>query len=107
MTVDTALKQVDGAWNFVVKVPGGEQQSVVTLRSEGSLLTGTMSSEEYGVQPIEEGKFDGETLTWKSKTTKPMKLTLTYTAKLDSQNNMSGTLKVAMAKLNFVGTLIR
>lgn len=107
MTTNTIAKPVDCSWNFVVKVPGGEQKSVVTLKSEGTTLTGTMNSEEYGVQPIEEGKYDGETLTWKSKTTKPMKLTLTYTAKLDDQNNLSGFIKVAMAKLTFVGTLIK
>ncbi|MBV1919694.1 MAG: hypothetical protein KUG73_03370, partial [Pseudomonadales bacterium] len=54
---------------------------------------------------IEDGNFDGETLTWKSKTTKPMKLTLKYTATLDEANNMSGFVKVAMAKMKFSGTL--
>ena len=104
MSSNTISKPIDCSWNFVVKVPGGEQKSVVTLKSNGSTLTGTMNSEEYGNQEIEDGKYDGETLTWKSKTTKPMKLTLTYTATLDEQNQMSGFIKVAMAKLKFVGT---
>lgn len=96
---------IDSAWDFVVKIPGGEQKSIVTLKSNGSTLTGTMNSETYGLQEIEEGTYDGETLVWKSKTTKPMKLTLTYTAKLDENNNMEGQVKVAMAKMKFFGTL--
>ncbi|AUM12374.1 hypothetical protein [Ketobacter alkanivorans] len=101
-------KVIDCSWDFVVKAPGGkEEKSVVTLKSDGATLTGTMNSEEYGVQEIEDGKFDGETLTWKSKTTKPMKLTLKYTATVDDANNMKGFIKVAMAKLKFSGTPIQ
>src|SRR5690606_18788434 len=44
----TASKAIDSAWNFVVKVPGGEQKSIVTLKSDGNKLTGTLNSEEYG-----------------------------------------------------------
>jgi len=101
-------KQIDCTWDFVVKAPGGkEEKSIVSLKSEGETLTGTMNSEEYGVQEIEDGKFDGETLTWKSKTTKPMKLTLKYTATVDDNNQMSGFIKVAMAKLKFTGTPVQ
>lgn len=98
---------IDCAWNFVVKIPGGEQKSIVTLKSNGNTLTGTMNSADYGIQDIEDGTFDGETLIWKSKTTKPMKLTLTYTATLDENNHMSGFIKVAMAKMKFSGTPIQ
>lgn len=106
MTSGTKVDAIDCAWNFVVKIPGGEQKSIVTLKSDGSTLTGTMNSSDYGIQEIEEGKFDGETLTWKSKTSKPMKLTLSYTATLDENNHMSGFIKVAMAKMKFSGTPI-
>ena len=95
---------VDCTWDFVVKIPGGEQKSIVSLKSNGSTLTGTMNSETYGIQEIEEGTFDGETLVWKSKTTKPMKLTLTYTATLDESNNIEGVVKVEMKKMKFSGT---
>lgn len=95
---------IDCVWDFVVKIPGGEQKSIVTLKSEGNTVTGTMDNPDYGLQEIESGTWDGETLVWKSKTTKPMKLTLTYTATLDENNNMSGFVKVAMAKMKFSGT---
>ena len=94
---------IDCVWDVTVQVPGKAQQSVVTLKSDGETVTGTMDSEEYGVQEIEDGKWDGETLIWKSKTTKPMKLTLTYTATLDENNNLEGQVKVAMAKFKISG----
>lgn len=104
--MSTTAAAIDCAWDFEVKTPTGVQKSVITLKSEGDKLVGTMDSKEYGVQAIEDGKFDGETLSWKSKTTKPMKLTLNYTATLDENNNMKGIMKVAMAKLQFSGTPI-
>ena len=104
--MSTTAAAIDCAWDFEVKTPTGAQKSIVTLKSEGDKLVGTMDSKDYGVQSIEEGKWDGETLVWKSKTTKPMKLTLTYTATLDENNNMKGVVKVAMAKLQFSGTPI-
>lgn len=102
----TTAAAIDCAWDFVVKTPTGEQRSVVTLKSEGDKLVGTMDSKDYGLQEVLDGTWDGETLTWKSKVTKPMKLTLTYTATLDANNNMKGFLKVAMAKMQFTGTPI-
>ena len=103
MSANAEATAIDCVWDVTVKVPGKEQKSVVTLKSDGDTLTGTMDSEEYGVQEIEDGSWDGETLTWKSKTTKPMKLTLTYTATLDENNNLEGQVKVAMAKFKISG----
>ena len=103
MSANAEATAIDSVWDVTVKVPGKEQQSVVTLKSDGDALTGTMDSAEYGLQEIEDGSWDGETLTWKSKTTKPMKLTLTYTATLDENNNLEGQVKVAMAKFKISG----
>lgn len=100
-----SLPVIDCAWDFAVKTPGGEQKSIVTLKSNGGTLVGTMDSQQYGVQEIEDGTWDGETLVWKSKTTKPMKLTLTYTATMDDAKNLKGVVKVAVAKFQFTGTL--
>lgn len=95
---------IDSSWNLVLKAPNGEQNSILTLKSEGDQLVGTISNDSFGTQPIEAGKFDGETLTWKSKITKPMKLTLTYTATLDENNNIKGTANAMVAKIPFTGT---
>ena len=106
LTVPALAADIDGKWTGNVSGPNGDIPVAFTLKAEADKLTGTMNSAEYGVQEIEEGKYDGETLTWKSKTTKPMKLTLTYTATVDANNNLKGFIKVAMAKLQFMGTPI-
>lgn len=100
----TTATVVDGAWDLVLKAPNGVQKSVVTLKSDGAVLTGTIANDSFGVQDIEAGKYDGETLTWKSKITKPLKLTVSYVAKLDENNNISGHVNAAMAKIPFTGT---
>ena len=101
---DTTKAGIDDAWDLVIKAPNGEQKSVVTLKSDGEVLTGSITNPEFGEQPIEGGKYDGETLTWKSKMTKPVKITVTYTATLDGDNNISGHIKAMMAKIPFSGT---
>jgi hypothetical protein len=97
---------INHSWNFVVKTPVKEEKSIVTFKSEGNVLTGTMNSPDHGLQEIFEGTVDGNTLSWKSKVTKPMRLTLTYTATLDDAMNMVGSLKVGPAKMKFSGTLV-
>ncbi|RLP53381.1 MAG: hypothetical protein D6160_16410 [Ketobacter sp.] len=103
-SLEEIMSTIDGAWNLILKAPNGEQQSVLTLKSEGDALTGTIANDSFGVQDIEDGKYDGETLSWKSKITKPMKLTLTYTATLDENNNIKGKANAMMAKIPFTGT---
>ena len=95
---------IDCAWNLVINSPTGTQHSVVTLKSDGGVLTGTISNDSFGLQEIEGGKYDGETLTWKSKITKPLKLTVSYVATLDENNNMKGHINAAMTKIKFTGT---
>ena len=102
--VSTSETVIDNAWDLIIQAPNGEQRSVVTLKSEGGVLTGTITNPEFGEQPIEGGKYDGEKLTWKSKMTKPVKLTVTYNATLDGDNNISGHIKAMMAKIPFTGT---
>lgn len=98
------MSEIDTTWDLTVNVPGKAQESVLSLKSDGATLTGTMDSSEYGLQEIIDGTRDGNELTWKSLTTKPMKLTLKYTATLDDNNNLEGQVKVAMAKFKMSGT---
>jgi hypothetical protein len=100
------MSDFDHTWDFTVKAPMKEEKSVVKLKSVGGVVTGSMDSKDHGLQEIEEGTFDGDTIIWKSKVTKPMKLTLTYTATLDEAKNLSGELKVAMAKMKISGELV-
>lgn len=102
--MSTTAASIDCAWNLILKAPNGVQESVVTLKSEGDKLTGTIANEKFGTQEIEAGKYDGETLTWKSKVTSPVKLTVTYSATLDENNNMTVQVNAVMTKIPFTGT---
>ena len=76
------MANVDGAWNVVVKSPLGDQQSVLTIASDGSAFTGNMSG-AMGSLDVEDGKVDGDTLTWKMSLKVPMPMTLDCQATVD------------------------
>ncbi|MBB5684664.1 hypothetical protein [Sphingobium boeckii] len=69
------MANVDGAWNVVVKSPLGDQQSVFTVASDGSAFTGNMAG-AMGSLDVEDGKVDGDKLTWKMNLKVPMPMTL-------------------------------
>jgi hypothetical protein len=80
---------VDGTWNITVQTPMGAQSSTVELVADGANLTGTQSGNgESG--PIYDGQIDGEVATWKVDITRPLPLTVTFTATVDGES-ISGT----------------
>ncbi len=94
---------VDGTWNITVHTPMGAQASTVELVSDGSALTGTQSGNE-GTSAIYDGSVDGDTATWKVDITRPMTLTVTFTATVEG-DSISGTAKAGMfPKSNFAGS---
>lgn len=105
--MSTDAVSINGAWDLVVKAPGGPQMSVVTLKADNGVLTGTISNDEFGEQAIEDGRFDGELLTWKVKwksTKASLSQTVSYVATLDEDRNLRGHIKAAMAKILFFGS---
>ncbi len=83
-----------GAWNIVIKSPIGDQKSLVTLEESGGVVTGTMSG-SAGEAEVEDGKVDGDVVSWTSKVTKPMPVTLEFTGKIDG-DAISGNVKLGM-----------
>jgi hypothetical protein len=94
---------VDGTWQMTLQTPMGAQSTTVELVSDGSSLTGTQSGNgESG--PIYDGSVDGDTATWKIDITRPMKLTVTFSATVDG-DSISGSAKAGMfPKSSFTGT---
>ena len=66
---------VAGTYNTVVKSPMGDQSGTFTVVPDGDTFTGTMAG-GMGQMDVEEGKIDGNTLTWKMNMTVPMPMTL-------------------------------
>ncbi len=93
----------DGTWNITLQTPMGAQSSTVELVTDGNALSGTQSGNgESG--PIQDGHIDGDTATWKVSITRPMSLTVTFTAKIDG-DSISGTAKAGMfPKSTFSGS---
>ena len=76
------MADVDGSWDCVVKSPMGDQKTTMTVKSDGSSFTGTVSG-AMGSVDIADGKVDGNSLSWKQSITVPMPMTLDCSATVD------------------------
>jgi hypothetical protein len=82
---------VDGKWEIVINSPLGAQKAVLDMASDGSNLTGTQTAQQ-GSGPLENGKIDGNTLSWSAKISSPLPLTLDFTGTVDG-DKLSGSVK--------------
>ncbi len=77
---------VAGTYNTTVKSPMGDQAGTFTVEDNGD---GTFSGKlegGMGSMETEEGKVDGNTITWKMNMTVPMPMTLECEATIDGDN---------------------
>lgn len=97
------MSSADGTWNTTMNTPMGAQQGTLTLATSGSELTGKLAGPQ-GEIDIEDGKVDGDALSWKAKLTSPMPMTLDFDAKVDG-DNISGNVKLgAFGNATFTGS---
>ncbi len=81
---------VEGAYDCVTKSPMGDQQSVLTVNVDGDTFTGTNAG-AMGALDIEDGKVDGNKLTWKMQMKVPMPMELNCEATVDG-DTITGTI---------------
>ncbi|HEY2635404.1 MAG TPA: hypothetical protein VGI51_11780 [Steroidobacteraceae bacterium] len=93
---------VQGRWNITIKTPVGERSGVLDLKIEGSALTGSMSDADH-YAAISDGKVQGNQLSWSAKITKPMRMSLKFTATVEA-DHISGAAKHLLGKATFTGT---
>lgn len=94
---------VAGVYDIVTKSPMGDQKSVLTLTVDGDTVTGTNAG-AMGALTIEEGKVDGNTVTWVSNMTVPMPMKLEATATVDG-DTITGSVKAgAFGEMAMSGT---
>jgi len=75
----------DGTWNITVQTPMGAQTSTVELHTDGTTLTGTQSGNgESG--PIYDGTVDGDQASWKVDITRPLALTVSFSATVEGDS---------------------
>ena len=94
---------VDGTWNITVNSPMGAQKSTLTLKTSGGTLTGTAAGAQ-GSQELQNGKVDGNNVSWDISITTPMPMTLSFSGAVDG-DKISGNVKAgAFGSFPFSGT---
>ena len=82
---------VAGTYECVTKTPMGDQKSDVTINVDGDTFTGSNVG-AMGSMDLEDGKVDGNKLTWSMKMTVPMPMTLEGEATVDG-DTLTGSVK--------------
>jgi hypothetical protein len=62
--VASAADVVTGTWKGTVETPGGTFENTFVLKADGNTLTGTLQGGPGGELKIEEGKVDGNNLSF-------------------------------------------
>lgn len=97
------MSQVDGSYDCVTKSPMGDQKSVFTVKSDGDSFTG-QNAGAMGSLDVENGKVDGNKLTWTMNMKVPMPMTLDCDAVIDG-DTLTGTIKAgAFGSMAMTGT---
>lgn len=82
---------LSGTYECVTKTPMGDQKSDVTITVDGDTFTGTNAG-AMGSMSMDNGKVDGNKLTWTMNMTVPMPMTLEGEATIDG-DTLSGGVK--------------
>ena len=97
------MSGVDGSYDCVTKSPMGDQKSVFTVNSDGGSFTGQYAG-AMGALDVENGKVDGNKLTWTMAMKVPMPMTLEAEATIDG-DTLTGTIKAgAFGSMAMTGT---
>ena len=82
---------VDGKWEITINSPLGAQKAVLDIATKDGALTGTQTAQQ-GSGPLENGKVDGNNVSWSAKITTPLPLTLDFAGTVDG-DKLSGSVK--------------
>lgn len=96
------MSDVGGTYDFVVNSPMGEQTGTFTVvpNADGTEFTGQLSG-TLGSMEAENGKIDGDTLTWTMQLTSPMPMKLEGTAEVVG-DSVTGKIKAGfMGSMDF------
>jgi hypothetical protein len=83
------MANVDGEWKTVIDSPGGDQSGVLTVKSSGNSFTGAYET-EGNTNAIQNGKVDGNALSWKMNIVIPMPMSIECKATVTG-DSLTGT----------------
>ena len=89
------MSNVAGSWNCVDKSPLGEQQSVMTVTDNGDGTWSGTNAGAMGSLSCDNGKIDGNKLTWTMDMKVPMPMVLECDATIDG-DTLTGGVKAGM-----------
>ncbi|MFN5244191.1 MAG: hypothetical protein ACK5B7_07110 [Novosphingobium sp.] len=92
-----------GTYECVTKTPMGDQKSEFTIVVDGDTFTGKNAG-AMGSMDLENGKIDGNKLTWSMKMTVPMPMTLEGEATVDGDTITGGVKAGAFGTFPMSGT---
>lgn len=93
----------DGKWEITINSPMGAVKATLDLKTDGTTLTGTQEAAQ-GSGPLENGKADGDNLSWSAKISSPMPMTLDFTGTV-AGDTLSGSVKAgSFGSFPFNGT---
>ena len=96
---------VDGKWEIVINSPLGAQKAQLDLATKDGALTGSQQAAQ-GSGPLENGKVDGNAVSWSAKITSPMPMTLDFTGTVEG-DKLSGSVKAgSFGSFPFSGTRV-
>jgi hypothetical protein len=94
---------VDGNWNVTMNTPMGAQKATLSLATSGGTLTGQMKGAQ-GAMDLNDGKVDGDNVSWTANLTQPMPIKLEFTGKVDG-DKIGGSVKLgAFGNATWEGT---
>ena len=99
------MSQVDGSYDCVTKSPMGDQKSVFTVSSDGGSFSG-QNAGAMGALDVENGKVDGNKLTWTMNMKVPMPMTLECEATIDGDTLTGGVKAGAFGTSPMKGTRV-
>ena len=89
------MSGVAGSWNCLVKSPMGEQNSVMTVTDNGDGTWSGTNAGAMGSLSCDNGKIDGNKLTWTMDMKVPMPMVLECDATIDG-DTLTGGVKAGM-----------
>lgn len=96
---------VSGTYDCVTKTPMGEQKSKFTVNADGDTFTGENAG-AMGSMAVENGRVDGNKLTWTMNMTVPMPMKLTGEATVEGDTLTGAVDAGAFGKMAMTGTRV-
>lgn len=96
---------ISGTYDCVTKTPMGDQKSQFTITVDGDSFTGSNTG-AMGSMSLDNGKVDGNKLTWTMNMTVPMPMTLEGEATVDGDTITGGVKAGAFGTFPMSGTKV-